>query len=347
MAAADACLEPTEDAIQRAVTLMGGLQAKPVFRALSLSLAAFTTLLISKVDCLRVASGFESEKVKVTDVHGEAEIAVAKSWANKLEGGDLRGRALVTCALRALQTAGRLSKRIRELETLAAEALGDLSAALFRDVPLDKSLQAISQGQGLSIPSPTPTFASSSSTSNSVGALFACVTLQNNPSASSELKSFFVASASHHASQTVFASVSAPLSRLKTAAGALLFDLCTAGPERMVRDLNTEDVWCQGAIEYGSSGTDSSEVLSIHLTDNLLPLPAITQVGEHLLSLVQELETFASSDALPDLLSLTVGGQTSSLSNLSARGWKDLKVTLDLKDVRYSLNLIRVMNMIF
>jgi hypothetical protein len=321
------------------MNLMGGLQTKAVFRALSQSLAAYTTLLISKVDCLRIASGFSSEKGKVIDAHGAGDIAIAQSWARKLEGGDLRGRALVTCSLRALQTAGRLSKRIRELETISTEALGNLSTALFRDITLDKSLQAISQGQGLSNPNPN---SSSSSSSNSVGALFACVTLQNNPSASSELKSFFVASASHHASQTVFASVSAPLSRLKTAAGALLFDLCTAGPERMVRDLNTEDVWGQGALAYGSNSPTSSEVLSVHLTDSLLPLPAITQVGEHLLSLVQELETFASSDALPDLLSLSGGGQTSSLlSTLSARGWRDLKTTLDLKDVRHLLIFVR------
>jgi hypothetical protein len=84
VAAADACLGPTESAIQRAMNLMGGLQTKAVFRALSQSLAAYTTLLISKVDCLRVASGFSSEKGKATDAHGAADIAIAQSWARKL-----------------------------------------------------------------------------------------------------------------------------------------------------------------------------------------------------------------------------------------------------------------------
>ena len=37
---------------------------------------------------------------------------------------------------------------------------------------------------------------------SNVGAAYACVVLQNNPSAASELKSFFASSASHHASQS-------------------------------------------------------------------------------------------------------------------------------------------------
>ena len=56
-------------------------------------------------------------------------------------------------------------------------------------------------------------------------------------------------------------------------------------------------------------------------------------MGEHLLSLVQELEVFATSDALPDLWRLTSESNTSALlSTLSCRGWRYLKAALDLKD---------------
>lgn len=56
-------------------------------------------------------------------------------------------------------------------------------------------------------------------------------------------------------------------------------------------------------------------------------------MGEHLLSLVQELEVFATSDALPDLWRLTSESNTSALlSTLSCRGWRNLKAALDLKD---------------
>jgi hypothetical protein len=55
------------------------------------------------------------------------------------------------------------------------------------------------------------------------------------------------------------------------------------------------------------------------------------QVGEHMLSLVQELEAFAASDALPDLL--RVRGETRPLAATSA-GWQALKMALEIPDVR-------------
>jgi len=54
------------------------------------------------------------------------------------------------------------------------------------------------------------------------------------------------------------------------------------------------------------------------------------QVGEHLLSLVQELEAFASSDALADIL--RVRGQARTLANTSS-GWQALKKLLQITDV--------------
>ena len=60
-------------------------------------------------------------------------------------------------------------------------------------------------------------------------------------------------------------------------------------------------------------------------------------MGEHLLSLVQELETFASSDALPDLLCLAGEAQTQTLA---VRGWRHLKTVLDVKEVRIVAKLI-------
>jgi hypothetical protein len=95
----------------------------------------------------------------------------------------------------SMQAAGRLSRKLAELETFAAETLADLSLALFRDISLDKALTALSaQLSGDASPS--------LSKHSSVGAAYACVVLQNDPSAASELRSFFASSASHHASQT-------------------------------------------------------------------------------------------------------------------------------------------------
>ena len=239
---------------------------------------------------------------------------LAESWARRLEENDVRGRELVPGALRALQASGRLSRKVRELDVVAAEALSDLSSNLFKDISLDRAVALITSHQQLQQATSNAATPTVGIASMNIGTIFANCLLQSDLSAASELRSFLNASASHHASQTVFASVNAALSRLKLQAGTLLFDLCTVAPEKMVADLHAEDVWTQQT--GGGDGMD------------LLPLHVITQVGEHLLSLVQELETFASSDALPDLLCLT--GDTNNL-DLAVRRWRSLKVILDAR----------------
>jgi len=52
---------------------------------------------------------------------------------------------------------------------------------------------------------------------------------------------------------------------------------------------------------------------------------------------VQDLETFASSNALPDLLKLTGLGEADSLV---IRDWRPLAVALDLREVSRSLRIL-------
>ena len=54
---------------------------------------------------------------------------------------------------------------------------------------------------------------------------------------------------------------------------------------------------------------------------------------------MQDLETFASSDALPDLLKLTGLGDADSLV---VRDWKDLAVALDLREVVLIVAMIQI-----
>jgi hypothetical protein len=56
-----------------------------------------------------------------------------------------------------------------------------------------------------------------------------------------------------------------------------------------------------------------------------------------MLSLVQELEAFAASDALPDLL--RVRGETRSLAAASS-GWQALKMALEIPDVSRGVNFL-------
>jgi hypothetical protein len=96
----------------------------------------------------------------------------------------------------------------------------------------------------------------------------------------------------------VFAAVCGPLSRLKAAAGALLFDLCTAAPEKMVHDLRSDDVWSQGALSAAQRDGDHAAMNLVG--DNLLPLPAFTQVGGGFLSFIVHLCTpsYSGNDSI-------------------------------------------------
>lgn len=258
--AADASFAPTKDLIGRAARFMGGLKIKLTLRASAVSLSNFTKQLGGKVDELRVASGHppDSSSSGGGQVVGEESTSpVALAWARRLESGELSGREIVPAALRSLQAAGRLSRRMRELDFIALDICADLSAVLFKD-------SFISQGLDRAVASAV------SNPMAQVSSVFAAHVLHGNLSATSELKSFLAASASRHATQTVFAAVSPALSRLKSSAGALLFDLCTSAPEKYLQSLSTEDVW----TKY----TEEQDVDSLDSSDGFLPLSCITQV---------------------------------------------------------------------
>ena len=82
-------------------------------------------------------------------------------------------------------------------------------------------------------------------------------------------------------------------SRLARSCLSLVFEVCSAIPERQLRGISALPIWKQDSVggEGGSDGDEESY--------GILPQQYITQVGEHILALVQALEPFASdADAL-------------------------------------------------
>ncbi len=418
--AVDALLSPARALMMRGCRLMGGLKIKAVVKAAATALMNCVKLLIVKMDDLRVACGYPPDRSSTGLVHSSSSSlsadtattpledsstattatpssssttsagsasattssSIVQSWARKLESADLGGRELVPAALRSLQAAGRLSRRMRQLDVLAMDLVNDLSSILLRDGAAavagggsmgigmngvgggaagtggGMSSTGLSSLSSLSLPSSTSWSSTSSSerepqfpplSMSTPASIFACHLLHSNPAQALELKSFLSSFSSRHTSHTVFSSLSPSLARFKSSAGALLFDLCTSAPEKMMGELAGEDdVWRSAGA--GAALRDD------FASDNLLPQATITQViksflcdlnvflfnfaflffivcfevGEHLLSLVQELETFASSDALTDLLYLA--GESSLLA-VGSRGWRQLKDIIDAKDV--------------
>jgi hypothetical protein len=97
--------------------------------------------------------------------------------------------------------------------------------------------------------------------------------------------------------------------KFTTVAGSLMLEVCTLLPRKVLSDVGDDAAW--GARSGGGAEDDS----------DLLPGTAFTHVGEHLLSLVQELEAFAASTALQDLLHVSVRSRSNYLEGLTASTW--------------------------
>lgn len=280
--------------------------------------------------------------------------AVADRFAQQLELSDVDSRVLITSALRTLQAIGRVSKNFLTIESTTKALLTELQQSIFSGTfgGTSASLSTLNQ-------------ASAAGTSFSVGNVFTAQMLLQDMDALSELKSFLVAgtSSTSQLTQSSYASVGAALRKLRNAAGQLLFSLCLEAPEKMLSCFAQEEVWTSSSSAGSTMDllrehmlpqsvvtqvrtmyicvfldilhwvvllSDSYHPFARRLTLRRYMILCFYQVGEHLLSLVQELEAFAASDALPDLL--RVRGETRTLSALSS-GWQALKAALEIADV--------------
>ena len=181
--------------------------------------------------------------------------AVAERFAQQLELSDVDSRVLITSALRALQSIGRLSKNFAALETLTRGLLVELQQSVFVG----------RAGASVLSLKHTP------SATTSVGSVYSMQVLRKDANALSELKSFLVAASSgaSQVSQAPFAAVSVVLKKLRGASSQLLFGLCLEAPEKMLGSFAQEDVW--GATS--APGADRDQ-----LRENMLPQSVVTQV---------------------------------------------------------------------
>jgi len=117
----------------------------------------------------------------------------------------------------------------------------------------------------------------------SAGLQFSALLLQQDTIAAAELRSY-LASLAKNPGQTsvhlsanpgVFSSVIPSISKLKSSAGCLLFDLCTALPRKLIADIAVEEIWSMGKID----ATNSGDVASYRVADDsALPQQYFTQV---------------------------------------------------------------------
>lgn len=344
-----------EEVLFRASVYNGGIHIKSVVRSLGATMNVLIRQLILKIDDLSVASGFQreaSEQLDGTDgvLSSNATLlstetssslsngnGIAEKLAQKLDLNDLDSRVLIATALKALQAVGRFQKHFLRVEAMTRETLVTLQQSLLtppRPISLAiESFHPLLQQQQQQQQPPPPLLLH-------LGDLYSVHVLHGDDHALLELKAFLSSSrtgSSSSAQQQQQLSLSAAqpsLLKLRSVTASLLFRLCLEAPEKMLASLSSEDVWQSPPLvneELSSSvaSTDAASVLE-RICEHLLPQSVISQVGEHMLSLVQELESFASSDALPDLLRLH--GESRLLPSAS-KGWRKIKELLNINDV--------------
>ena len=109
------------------------------------------------------------------------------------------------------------------------------------------------------------------------------------------------------ASTSPFSSTEEAVKRFATSCHSFVFNICSAVPTKHLNELPDMPVWRESA---STSDLDSY---------GTLPQQYITQVGEHMLSLVQAFEPFASDSATLSLVNEAMGG----VRDVALQPWSD------------------------
>ena len=309
--------EPCIKSLQRSCSLMGGLHTHQAIDSAAKAIAVFATQLTHKLDELRVNCGlpsalpskgqsgggvFSSESsargyVSNEGGRGSASKAAAEAWVRHLEsqGLHIMSRQLIPPVLRALQATGRLGVAVRRVEEQARECTRRAQSKLFPSGADGDMQEAVAElAAALAISAVPHIDGGSEKQASDVGAAYARYTVRQRRHESLQK---YLSAAEKASLQPLLVPVPPLIAALQTNAGALFFDVCTAEPERTLHGYaEADEVWADES-DYGVP----EEGEHLFIGDNVLPQSVITQCGEHLLSLVQELELFAASDALADL----------------------------------------------
>jgi hypothetical protein len=313
---------------------LSGMRAKAILlKYLSPLCSQQVKALVAKIEELRIASCLQtadsarlSGEDKFPTQSGNGSSLTALSVAKQLSTHDLssssaRGKILLSCALTVLATAGMVCRLFSGLESLAADQLEVILTSLFQEPLTLRQAVTLCSSQTHSL---------SSSTTSPIGTALVSSVLKSEPETESELRAFLATAASTRRgssntviTQSVFSAASPWIQKYKLTAEKYFFDLLISAPEDYLRELHKESLW---NLEEQEQETKTLESFDDDATR--LPQQMLTQVGDHLLSLLQELESFASKNKLQDLLQLKGDAESLALSS-----WRSIQGILGIKEV--------------
>jgi len=223
-----------------------------------------------------------------------AELAIAMGTlstnASSASSGSEFDERHVNCALEILRIAGMFKRNLRSFDYTVRDRLRMLSKEIMMDnsalldgvngeIPDELSAVRIRAMLAKEACDPSPTYIDD-------GAGVKC------PASAVQLRRLAGPANNKNESPPLFPKALDSTSRLAKSCLSLVFEVCSAIPERQLRGISALPVWKQ---EGGGNGVDGDNEESY----GILPQQFITHVGEHMLALVQALEPFASdTDAL-------------------------------------------------
>jgi len=239
-----------------------------------------------------------------------AELAIAMGTlstnASNSSGPEFDERH-VNCALEILRIAGMFKRNLRSFEYTVRDRLRMLSKEIMvdgalleesNDVPDELAPVRIRAMLAREACDPSPAYIDD-------GTGVKC------PTSVVQLRRL-AGSANKNETPPLFPKALNSTSRLAKSCLSLVFEVCSAIPERQLRGISALPVWKQEG--GGNSGDGDNEE-----SYGILPQSFITHVGEHMLALVQALEPFASdTDALGLANEIMVG-----VMEVAVQPWKE------------------------
>lgn len=216
----------------------------------------------------------------------------------------------VLCAMEVLKLAGNFRRDLRNFEGGTRNRMKTLADRvddfLTQEAEMKRITTAIKDGNAAA----SVTFSLPDSLSLvEIDSYLSKVFCDENQSDDDEMNSALLALQRYAAeeSEGIFPAAEAAVQSLASSCHSVVFDICSAVPRKHLNELSQMSAWREGA---------STDALDSYGT---LPQHYITQVGEHMLALVQAFEPFAS-----DAESLSVANEAmDGVKNVALQPWSD------------------------
>lgn len=309
--AIDLYSDSSVNAFSRTQQLFGGMTVRQSSRAIINHYVNFTKLLTTKMRIFAIALGIDKSRDEsggVSSIEYNTyleELKYATKVASQLNLVEHDWQSLSSSVLKSLQALGKFLRSLNHLEHTFRTVCSEIQKNLSLETSFPNEIEMLTRR------------------AVSLGTVYGAFFVSKDGS-SAEIKSFLAANcgSSYLYSQGLFSLLTPVVKKLKSQVGLTLLSVSNQIPNKLLSAYATEDIIIKKVTE--------EELESAKMS--MLPQQVITQVGEHLLSWVQDLESFASSDALTDLVALR--GEASALICQSA-GWSQIRNQVEILDEKF------------